>query len=175
MDGYNVVKAIEACGSKTGATSADVMIADCGVLQPSGGADSKGPAAPTASSLPAGAPGQLQQARAAAAAQRSAAAGAARLAAARRAALGGRRLLARATRCGGVGWQAVRVCQAVQQGLREPVRGLPGRRCAGGVGCLELHKVLRQGLHPPPLPSLATLPRRRAQPRVFAHRGVLAL
>jgi peptidyl-prolyl isomerase F (cyclophilin D) len=31
VDGYNVVKAIEAAGSRSGDTSHDVMIADCGI------------------------------------------------------------------------------------------------------------------------------------------------
>ncbi|GIL93356.1 hypothetical protein Vretifemale_20762 [Volvox reticuliferus] len=37
VDGFEVVKAIEACGSRSGETSFDVMVADCGVL-PSGSA-----------------------------------------------------------------------------------------------------------------------------------------
>ena len=40
VEGFEVVRAIEACGSRSGETSADVMIADCGVMeqkrQPSG-------------------------------------------------------------------------------------------------------------------------------------------
>ena len=35
VEGYNVVKAMEACGSRSGDTSVDVMIADCGVLDSS--------------------------------------------------------------------------------------------------------------------------------------------
>ena len=35
VDGFSVVKAIESCGSRSGETSADVMIADCGVLDAS--------------------------------------------------------------------------------------------------------------------------------------------
>jgi peptidyl-prolyl isomerase F (cyclophilin D) len=47
IDGYNVVKAIEACGSSSGATSHDVMIRDCG--------EGRGPAqAATASAQPSG-------------------------------------------------------------------------------------------------------------------------
>lgn len=34
IEGFSVVKAIEACGSRSGETSYDVMIADCGVVQP---------------------------------------------------------------------------------------------------------------------------------------------
>ena len=37
MEGYNVVKACEACGSRSGETEFDVMIADCGQLN--GGGD----------------------------------------------------------------------------------------------------------------------------------------
>mmetsp|Transcript_35345 Transcript_35345/g.100057 ORF Transcript_35345/g.100057 Transcript_35345/m.100057 type:complete len:148 (-) Transcript_35345:151-594(-) len=33
IEGYNVVKAIEACGSRSGDTSFDVVIADCGQLE----------------------------------------------------------------------------------------------------------------------------------------------
>ena len=32
VEGYNVIKAIEACGSRSGDTSADVIIGDCGVV-----------------------------------------------------------------------------------------------------------------------------------------------
>jgi peptidyl-prolyl isomerase F (cyclophilin D) len=32
VDGYNVIKAVEACGSRGGDTSADVIIGDCGVV-----------------------------------------------------------------------------------------------------------------------------------------------
>ena len=32
MDGYSVVKAMEACGDRSGATAVPVMIADSGVL-----------------------------------------------------------------------------------------------------------------------------------------------
>ncbi len=35
VEGYEVVKAAEACGSRSGDTSVDIMIGDCGVL-PSG-------------------------------------------------------------------------------------------------------------------------------------------
>jgi peptidyl-prolyl isomerase F (cyclophilin D) len=38
VDGYNVVKAIEAAGSRSGDTSQDVMIADCGITTKRGGA-----------------------------------------------------------------------------------------------------------------------------------------
>jgi peptidyl-prolyl isomerase F (cyclophilin D) len=44
VDGFNVVRAMEACGSRSGETSFDVMIADCGVLPPASKA-----AVPTAS------------------------------------------------------------------------------------------------------------------------------
>lgn len=37
VDGYNVVKAVEACGSRSGDTSADVIIGDCGVVAAAGG------------------------------------------------------------------------------------------------------------------------------------------
>lgn len=33
VEGYNVVKAIESCGSRSGDTAFDVMIADCGQLE----------------------------------------------------------------------------------------------------------------------------------------------
>jgi cyclophilin family peptidyl-prolyl cis-trans isomerase len=36
VDGYEVVKAVEALGSRGGETAADVMIADCGLLKPGG-------------------------------------------------------------------------------------------------------------------------------------------
>lgn len=36
VEGYEVVKAVEACGSRGGETAADVMIADCGLLKPGG-------------------------------------------------------------------------------------------------------------------------------------------
>ena len=32
VDGFSVVKAMEACGSRSGETSQDVMIADCGIV-----------------------------------------------------------------------------------------------------------------------------------------------
>ena len=32
LDGYNVIKAVEACGSRGGETSGDVIIGDCGVI-----------------------------------------------------------------------------------------------------------------------------------------------
>ena len=32
IDGYNVIKAIEACGSRGGDTSGDIIIGDCGVI-----------------------------------------------------------------------------------------------------------------------------------------------
>lgn len=38
VEGYSVVRAIESCGSRSGDTAEDVMIADCGVLKPAGGA-----------------------------------------------------------------------------------------------------------------------------------------
>lgn len=38
VSGYSVVKAIEACGSRSGQTAVDVMIADCGVKSPGKGA-----------------------------------------------------------------------------------------------------------------------------------------
>lgn len=53
IDGFSVVKAIEACGSKSGETSYDVMISDCGVLskgKTTGGKDN-GPSSVQASSL----------------------------------------------------------------------------------------------------------------------------
>lgn len=34
VEGFNVVKAVEACGAKSGATAFDVMIGDCGQLKP---------------------------------------------------------------------------------------------------------------------------------------------
>lgn len=42
IEGYNVVKAIEACGSSSGSTSHDVMIQDCG--------EGRGPAQPATAS-----------------------------------------------------------------------------------------------------------------------------
>ncbi|KAG2443233.1 hypothetical protein HYH02_009306 [Chlamydomonas schloesseri] len=42
VDGYEVVKAIEACGSRSGETAFDVMIADCGEL-PAGAARAAAP------------------------------------------------------------------------------------------------------------------------------------
>lgn len=48
VSGYSVIKAIEACGSRSGQTAADVMIADCGVKSPG-----KGATATTASLQPA--------------------------------------------------------------------------------------------------------------------------
>jgi peptidyl-prolyl isomerase F (cyclophilin D) len=42
IEGYNVVKAIEACGSSSGSTSHDVMIRDCG--------EGRGPAQPATAS-----------------------------------------------------------------------------------------------------------------------------
>jgi peptidyl-prolyl isomerase F (cyclophilin D) len=36
VDGYNVIKAVEACGSRSGDTSADVIIGDCGVMASAG-------------------------------------------------------------------------------------------------------------------------------------------
>ena len=33
VEGYEVIKAVEACGSKSGATSAEVVIGDCGELK----------------------------------------------------------------------------------------------------------------------------------------------
>lgn len=38
VSGYSVIKAIEACGSRSGQTAVDVMIADCGVKSPGKGA-----------------------------------------------------------------------------------------------------------------------------------------
>ena len=32
LDGYNVIKAVEACGSRGGETSGDIIIGDCGVI-----------------------------------------------------------------------------------------------------------------------------------------------
>ena len=46
VDGYNVVKAVEACGSRGGDTSYDVMIADCGVLNEGGASGSGGSGKP---------------------------------------------------------------------------------------------------------------------------------
>ena len=42
VDGYNVIKAIEACGSRSGDTSADVIIGDCGVVASAGAASAGG-------------------------------------------------------------------------------------------------------------------------------------
>jgi len=42
VDGFSVVKAMEACGSRSGETAFDVMIADCGVLQGEAVSPSKG-------------------------------------------------------------------------------------------------------------------------------------
>ena len=36
VEGYNIVKAVEACGSRSGDTSADVIIGDCGVVASAG-------------------------------------------------------------------------------------------------------------------------------------------
>lgn len=36
VDGYNIVRAIEACGSRSGDTSVDVIIGDCGVVAAAG-------------------------------------------------------------------------------------------------------------------------------------------
>ena len=36
VDGYSVIKAIESCGSRSGDTSADVIIGDCGVVASAG-------------------------------------------------------------------------------------------------------------------------------------------
>ena len=36
VEGYNVIKAIESCGSRSGDTSADVIIGDCGVVASAG-------------------------------------------------------------------------------------------------------------------------------------------
>eukprot|EP00227_Mantoniella_beaufortii_P019533 CAMPEP_0197587500 /NCGR_PEP_ID=MMETSP1326-20131121/9111_1 /TAXON_ID=1155430 /ORGANISM="Genus nov. species nov., Strain RCC2288" /LENGTH=202 /DNA_ID=CAMNT_0043152239 /DNA_START=116 /DNA_END=721 /DNA_ORIENTATION=- len=38
VDGYNVIKAIEACGSRGGDTNVDIMVSDCGVVAAAGGA-----------------------------------------------------------------------------------------------------------------------------------------
>lgn len=42
VDGYNVIKAIEACGSRSGDTSADVIIGDCGVVAAGGASAASG-------------------------------------------------------------------------------------------------------------------------------------
>mmetsp|Transcript_9958 Transcript_9958/g.15912 ORF Transcript_9958/g.15912 Transcript_9958/m.15912 type:complete len:271 (-) Transcript_9958:412-1224(-) len=42
VDGYNVIKAVEACGSRSGDTSADVIIGDCGVVAASSTSASAG-------------------------------------------------------------------------------------------------------------------------------------
>ena len=36
LEGYNVIKAVEACGSRGGDTSGDIIIGDCGVVAASG-------------------------------------------------------------------------------------------------------------------------------------------
>ena len=36
LDGYNVIKAVEACGSRGGDTSGDIIIGDCGVVAAAG-------------------------------------------------------------------------------------------------------------------------------------------
>ena len=41
VEGYNVVKAVEACGSRSGDTSGDVIIGDCGVVARAGAAGGK--------------------------------------------------------------------------------------------------------------------------------------
>jgi cyclophilin family peptidyl-prolyl cis-trans isomerase len=41
VEGYNVVKAVEACGSRSGDTSGDVIIGDCGVVAHAGAAGGK--------------------------------------------------------------------------------------------------------------------------------------
>ncbi|GAB4822769.1 hypothetical protein N2152v2_009815 [Parachlorella kessleri] len=101
VDGYSVVRAIEACGSKSGQTSVDVMISSCGVLpkgaSSSGGAGAGAAAKPTASLAgtvqPLGQPQVGSQVRAAAAA--AATRGAARLAQQWRVTLAGRQLALR--------------------------------------------------------------------------------
>ncbi|KAL4534371.1 hypothetical protein Ndes2437B_g03650 [Nannochloris sp. 'desiccata'] len=47
IDGYNVVKAIEAAGSRSGDTSHDVMIADCGITTKKPGGGGGGGGGPT--------------------------------------------------------------------------------------------------------------------------------
>eukprot|EP00889_Picochlorum_renovo_P000755 jgi/Picre1/27785/NNA_000749.t1 len=42
VEGFSVVKAMEACGSRSGDTAFDVMIADCGVLEGEAASPSKG-------------------------------------------------------------------------------------------------------------------------------------
>lgn len=42
VEGYEVVKAVEACGSRSGETAFDVMIADCGQLAPGEGRGVRG-------------------------------------------------------------------------------------------------------------------------------------
>ncbi len=65
VSGYGVVKAMEACGSRSGQTAFDVMIADCGVK---GG--KAGGATTTASAVqPAAAPAPRSRGKAAALAQ----------------------------------------------------------------------------------------------------------
>ena len=59
IDGYSVVKAVEACGSRSGETSADVMIADCGQL--AGGGGNGGRAAAPKTTAAAAAPHRLRQ------------------------------------------------------------------------------------------------------------------
>ena len=36
LDGYNVIKAVESCGSRSGDTSGDIIIGDCGVIAAAG-------------------------------------------------------------------------------------------------------------------------------------------
>jgi peptidyl-prolyl isomerase F (cyclophilin D) len=85
VDGYSVVKAIEATGSKGGDTSADVMIAACGLVAAGGAGGGAPPAGVRACAAPAAA---ARGARGAAAAGRGV--GVRRLAAQRRAAVAGR-------------------------------------------------------------------------------------
>ncbi|PSC76028.1 peptidyl-prolyl cis-trans cyclophilin-type [Micractinium conductrix] len=82
ISGYNVVRAVEMCGARSGETSQDVMIADCGISSPGKAAPATAslqqPAAPArAARASAAAPGParaLQQRRRAALQGRSAAA-----------------------------------------------------------------------------------------------------
>ncbi len=56
ISGYSVVKAIEACGSRSGETSADVMIRDCGVVSSGGKSGATTTTAGMQQSQPASAP-----------------------------------------------------------------------------------------------------------------------
>jgi peptidyl-prolyl isomerase F (cyclophilin D) len=75
IKGYEVVKAIEACGARSGETSQDVMIGNAGVVKPAGaaatttaslqqpGAGPRRSKASAAAAVPAGMVGQLKQQR----------------------------------------------------------------------------------------------------------------